>query len=152
MRVNGSEQVAPNCARRVERRLRRLQRAKELATLGIGVAVLILVSAGVDYTGWRALKAKRPRAGKRPLLDHRPDDRVPEREQGVAGGGVVAGGREALPGGLVGALAELLPPSVVDESAESRARLGIHGAAFWTSTEAPRGRRRTVSSLERALH
>jgi hypothetical protein len=39
-------------------------RAQELATLGIGVAVLTLVSAGVDYTGWRARKAKRPRAGK----------------------------------------------------------------------------------------
>ena len=55
--------MAPNCARRVERRSRRLQRAKELATLDIGVAVMILV-AGVDYTGWCALKAKRPRAGK----------------------------------------------------------------------------------------
>src|SRR5712691_3718510 len=43
---------------------RRRRRAQELATLGIGVAVLILVSAGVAYTGWRALKAKRPRAGK----------------------------------------------------------------------------------------
>ena len=62
-RVNGPEQVTPNCARRVERRSRRLQRAKELATCGIGVAVMILV-AGVDYTGWRALKAKRPRAGQ----------------------------------------------------------------------------------------
>jgi len=37
---------------------RRQRRAHELATLGIGIAVLILVSAGVDYTCWHALKAK----------------------------------------------------------------------------------------------